>query len=111
MHFNIFVGGRSVNDFVWSATLLLCYAKLYRALLCPGILSCWLCCSVARPLAYSLVQVGTYADVVVADAIVKGVKGFELNTARDALLKDVSRFLSSGGFALLILVALPIGPT
>ena len=36
------------------------------------------------------VQVGTYADVVVADAIVKGIKGFDLDTARDALLKDVS---------------------
>ena len=36
------------------------------------------------------VQVGTYADVVVADAIVKGIKGFDLDTARDAMLKDVS---------------------
>ena len=39
------------------------------------------------------VQVGTYADVVVADAIVKGIKGFDLDTARDALLKDVSHEL------------------
>lgn len=34
-------------------------------------------------------QVGTFADVVVADAIVKGIKGFDLNTAREAILKDV----------------------
>lgn len=33
---------------------------------------------------------GTYADVVVADAIVKGVDGFDLNVAKDAIAKDVS---------------------
>lgn len=27
--------------------------------------------------------------MVVADAIVKGIKGFDLDTARDAILKDV----------------------
>lgn len=34
-------------------------------------------------------MVGTFADVVVADAIVKGVPGFDLKTAKDALMKDV----------------------
>ena len=34
-------------------------------------------------------MVGTFADVVVADAIVKGVSGFDLHLAKDALLKDV----------------------
>jgi hypothetical protein len=38
-------------------------------------------------------MVGTFADVVVADAIVKGVPGFDLNLAKDALMKDVSRFI------------------
>jgi predicted alpha-1,2-mannosidase len=37
---------------------------------------------------YRNCMVGTFADVVVADAIVKGVKGFEINTAIDALMKD-----------------------
>jgi hypothetical protein len=32
--------------------------------------------------------VGTFADVVVADAIVKGVGGFDIVTAIDALSKD-----------------------
>ena len=35
-------------------------------------------------------MVGTFADVVVADAIVKGVPGFDLALAKDALMKDVS---------------------
>jgi hypothetical protein len=34
-------------------------------------------------------MVGTFADVVISDAIAKNIPGFELNTARDALLKDV----------------------
>jgi hypothetical protein len=34
-------------------------------------------------------MVGTFADVVIADAIVKGVEGFDLDLARLALLKDV----------------------
>jgi hypothetical protein len=34
-------------------------------------------------------MVGTFADVVISDAIVKGVPGFELRTAKDALIKDV----------------------
>jgi putative alpha-1,2-mannosidase len=33
-------------------------------------------------------MVGTYADVVVADAIVKDIKGFDLEAARAALKKD-----------------------
>lgn len=37
---------------------------------------------------YRNCMVGTYADVVIADAIVKGVQGFDLNTAKDALIKD-----------------------
>ena len=37
-----------------------------------------------------LAQVGTFADVVIADAVVKGIKGFDLDVARDAILKDVS---------------------
>jgi putative alpha-1,2-mannosidase len=39
---------------------------------------------------YRNCMVGTFADVVVADAIVKGVPGFDLNLAKDALMKDVS---------------------
>ena len=35
-------------------------------------------------------QVGTFADVVIADAVVKDIKGFDLDVARDAMLKDVS---------------------
>jgi putative alpha-1,2-mannosidase len=42
---------------------------------------------------YRNCMVGTFADVVVADAIVKGVPGFYLNLAKDALMKDVSRFI------------------
>jgi hypothetical protein len=34
-------------------------------------------------------MVGTFADVVIADAIVKDVKGFDLRMAIDALSKDV----------------------
>ena len=34
-----------------------------------------------------MLQVGTYADVVVADAIVRGVTGFDLAMARAALHK------------------------
>lgn len=34
-------------------------------------------------------MVGTFADVVIADAIVKGVTGFNIMMAKDALLKDV----------------------
>lgn len=37
---------------------------------------------------YRNCMVGTYADVVVADAIVKGIQGFDYHTATDALLKD-----------------------
>ena len=33
-------------------------------------------------------MVGTYADVVIADAIVKNITSFDWSTARDALLKD-----------------------
>lgn len=35
-------------------------------------------------------MVGTFADVVIADAIVKDVPGFDLTMAKDALMKDVS---------------------
>lgn len=38
-------------------------------------------------------MVGTFADVVVADAIVKNVPNFDLKLAKDALLKDVSHFV------------------
>ena len=34
-------------------------------------------------------MVGTFADVVIADAIVKDVKGFDINIAKNAILKDV----------------------
>lgn len=37
-------------------------------------------------------MVGTFADVVVADAIVKNVPGFDRNLAFQALSKDVSYF-------------------
>jgi putative alpha-1,2-mannosidase len=37
---------------------------------------------------YRNCMVGTYADVVIADAIVKDIKGFDLETARAALKKD-----------------------
>jgi len=37
---------------------------------------------------YRNCMVGTFADVVIADAIVKGVTGFDLMMAKDALLKD-----------------------
>lgn len=37
---------------------------------------------------YRNCMVGTYADVVVADAVVKGIKGFSLEDARAALTKD-----------------------
>lgn len=37
---------------------------------------------------YRNCMVGTYADVVVADAIIKEIKGFDLDTAREALIKD-----------------------
>ena len=53
-------------------------------------------------------MVGTFADVVVADAIVKNVKGFDLDTARDAILKDVSctlySVLSSYSFYVVVMV-------
>jgi putative alpha-1,2-mannosidase len=39
---------------------------------------------------YRNCMVGTFADVVVADAIVKNVPNFDLALAKDALLKDVS---------------------
>ena len=35
-------------------------------------------------------MVGTFADVVVADAIVKNVPNFDLTLAKEALLRDVS---------------------
>lgn len=38
-------------------------------------------------------MVGTFADVVIADAIVKRVAGFDLMMAKDALLKDVGDFV------------------
>ena len=37
---------------------------------------------------YRNCMVGTYADVVVADAIMKDIKGFDLDIAREALIKD-----------------------
>jgi putative alpha-1,2-mannosidase len=37
---------------------------------------------------YRNCMVGTYADVVVSDAIIKDIKGFDLETARTALKKD-----------------------
>lgn len=33
-------------------------------------------------------MVGTYADVVVSDAVIKDIKGFDLEIARTALKKD-----------------------
>ena len=33
-------------------------------------------------------MVGTFADVVIADAIVKNITGFDWSIARDALLRD-----------------------
>lgn len=41
---------------------------------------------------YRNCMVGTFADVVVADAIVKSVPGFEVDTAIAAIMKDVSVF-------------------
>ena len=38
-------------------------------------------------------MVGTFADVVIADAIVKGVSGFDVMLAKDALLKDVRPYI------------------
>jgi hypothetical protein len=43
-------------------------------------------------------MVGTFADVVVADAVVKGVPGFDLMLAKDALIKDVRLFCVQQGF-------------
>jgi hypothetical protein len=37
-------------------------------------------------------MVGTFADVVISDAIVKDVKGFDIRTAIEALKKDVRIF-------------------
>lgn len=37
---------------------------------------------------YTNIMIGTHADAVIADAIVKGVKGFDLNEAYNACLKD-----------------------
>jgi hypothetical protein len=37
---------------------------------------------------YRKCMVGTFADVVVSDAIVKGIKGFDYELARMALKKD-----------------------
>lgn len=37
---------------------------------------------------YRNCMVGTFADVVVSDAIVKNIQGFDLETARQALKKD-----------------------
>lgn len=34
-------------------------------------------------------MVGSFADVVISDAIVNSIPGFDLNTAVDAILKDV----------------------
>lgn len=59
-------------------------ASSYSTLLYPA-----LCALTSLYTFQLLLQVGTFADVVVADAIVKGVKGFDLNTAREAILKDV----------------------
>lgn len=44
---------------------------------------------------YRNCMVGTFADVVVADAIVKNIKGFNLDQAVAAILKDVSLVLGS----------------
>lgn len=38
---------------------------------------------------YRNCMVGTFADVVIADAIVKEIKGFDIQLAIDALRKDV----------------------
>jgi putative alpha-1,2-mannosidase len=38
---------------------------------------------------YRNCMVGTYADVTIADAIVKNIHGFDLNLAIEALDKDV----------------------
>lgn len=46
---------------------------------------------------YRNCMVGTYADVVVADAVIKDIKGFDLETARAALKKDA--FEEPPGFA------------
>jgi Glycosyl hydrolase family 92 len=59
---------------------------------------------------YRNCMVGTYADVVVSDAIVKGVKGFDLKLAEAALRKDVSCFNFAGYiyiiYIFLILIAM-----
>lgn len=39
---------------------------------------------------YRNCMVGTFADVVISDAIVRGVKGFDVKLAEAALRKDVS---------------------
>lgn len=46
---------------------------------------------------YRNCMVGTYADVVVSDAVIKDIKGFDLETARAALKKDA--FEEPPGFA------------
>lgn len=35
-------------------------------------------------------QVGTHADSLIAEAVVKGVRGFDLDTAWSAVLKDAT---------------------
>tara|TARA_B110000090_G_scaffold186131_1_gene214655 strand:+ start:389 stop:577 length:189 start_codon:yes stop_codon:yes gene_type:complete len=42
-------------------------------------------------------MVGTFADVVVSDAIVKGIEGFDKGMAREALIKD--SFVTPPGYA------------
>lgn len=42
---------------------------------------------------YRNCMIGTFADVVVADAIVKEIEGFDIQMAIDALRKDVMCFL------------------
>ena len=37
-----------------------------------------------------LAQVGTHADSLIAEAVVKGIKNFDLQTAFDAVLKDAT---------------------
>jgi predicted alpha-1,2-mannosidase len=38
--------------------------------------------------SYTSIMIGTHADAVIADAMVKGVKGFDTNLAYEACLKD-----------------------
>ena len=53
---------------------------------------------------YRNCMVGTFADVVVADAIVKNVPNFDLALAKEALLKDASNDCTCRQFFLIVYV-------